>query len=239
LFNTIRSALVPLTMPIAMIAALPLWLVSGSRQRAINFATGFWADMTCALIGLRVSISGQEFLLAPRPAMFMLNHQSNADGFLVAKLIRKDIAFLGKKELSKQAIRGRLMQFAGVVLVDRQNSAAAARAMQPLIDAIRKDKKSVAIFPEGTRSHSTTLGKFRKGSFLIAMRARVPIVPIVIHNAIDAQARGETAFRPTNIKVEVLAPIDTGSWKIRAIDEHILEVRQQFLQVLGQLENRA
>jgi putative phosphoserine phosphatase/1-acylglycerol-3-phosphate O-acyltransferase len=219
-----------------MIAALPLWLFTGSSRRAVNFATGLWADMTSALIGLKVELTGEEFLESPRPAMFMLNHQSNADGFLVAKLIRRDIAYLGKRELSKQRIRGRIMQFGGVVLVDRQNSAAASQAMQPLISAIRKDGRSVAIFPEGTRSHSTTLRQFKKGSFLIAMRARVPIIPIVIHNSIDAQPRGETVFRPATVKIEVLSPIDTSNWKVKAISDHVAAVRQQFLEVLGQEE---
>ncbi|MGI9294040.1 MAG: lysophospholipid acyltransferase family protein, partial [Pseudomonadales bacterium] len=171
-----------------------------------------------------------------RPAVFILNHQSNADGFLVAKLIRRDIAYLGKKELSRQPIRGRLMQLGGLVLVDRKNTATANKATQALIDAIRNEGRSVAIFQEGTRSHSTTLRPFKKGAFLIALRAGVPIVPIVIHNSIDAQPKGETNYRPATVKVEVLPPLDTRTWKVKTLDNHIAEVRGLFLDVLGQLE---
>lgn len=232
--NFLRSSLLPLTMPLAMIAALPLWLFTGSRRNAINFATGLWADMSSALIGLKVQVVGDEYLRNHRPAVFILNHQSNADGYLVAKLIRRDIAYLGKKELSRQPIRGRLMQFGGVVLVDRKNTAAAGKAMQPLIDAIRKEGRSVAIFPEGTRSHSTILRQFKKGAFLIAMRAGVPIIPIVIHNSIDAQPKGETVYRPATVKVAVLPPIDTGNWKVKSLDHNIADIRRQFLEELGQ-----
>ena len=129
------------------------------------------------------------------------------------------------------------MRFAGVVLVDRKNSAAASKAMLPLIDAIRKDGRSVAIFPEGTRSHSTKMRQFKKGSFLIAMRARVPIIPIVIHNSIDAQPRGETVYHPATVRIEVLPPIDTSEWKVKAINEHVADVRRQFLKVLDQAED--
>ncbi len=230
----LRSALVPVTMPLAVIIGIPVLLFSGSRRKAINFSTALWADMASALIGLKVAITGEEYLRSPRPAVFILNHQSNADGFLVAKLIRRDIAYLGKKELSRQPIRGRLMQMGGLVLVDRKNTSTANRAAQALTDAIRKDGRSVAIFPEGTRSHSTTLRPFKKGAFLVALRAGVPVVPIVLHNSIDAQPRGETAYRPATVKVDVLPPLDTGQWKVKTLDRHIAEVRALYLDVLGQ-----
>jgi putative phosphoserine phosphatase/1-acylglycerol-3-phosphate O-acyltransferase len=217
----------------AVIAALPVLLLSASRRRAINFATALWADMASALIGLKVEITGGEHLLSPRPAVFVLNHQSNADGFLVAKLIRRDIAFMGKSELSRQPIRGRLMQMGGLVLVDRKNTSGANRATAALVDAIRKDGRSAAIFPEGTRSNSTILRPFKKGAFLIALRAKVPVVPIVLHNSIDAQARGEKTFRPVTVRVEVLPPVDTSIWTVRSIDQHMAEVRERFLEVLG------
>jgi len=231
--NFIRSSMVPLTMPLAMIAALPILLITGSRRKAINFSTALWADMTCKLIGLKVRVTGEQHLQAPRPAVFILNHQSNADGFLVAKLIRRDIAYLGKAELTRWRIRSRLMQFAGLILVDRDNPAAAGNAMQALTNAVRKDGLSAAIFPEGRRSHSTRLLKFKKGAFLIALRARVPIIPIVIHNSIDAQPRGETLFLPASVKIDVLPPVDTSKWKIKALDQHMADVVGQFEEVLG------
>ena len=230
----LREALVPATMPLAVLIGIPVCIFSGSLRKAINFSTALWADMASALIGLKVDISGKEFLSSPRPAVFVLNHQSNADGFLVAKLIRKDIAFMGKKELSRQPVRGRLMQMGGLVMVDRKNSSTANRAVQALTDAIRNDGRSVAIFPEGTRSHSTTLRQFKKGAFLIALRAGVPLVPIVLHNSIDAQARGETTFRPTTVRVEVLPPVNTSHWRVKTIDQHMTEVRGLFLEALGQ-----
>jgi len=236
--HNLRTALVSLTLPLAVVASIPVLVFTWSMRRSVNFCTGFWADVTCALIGLKVSVTGKENLSSPRPAVFILNHQSNADGYLVAKLIRRDLAIMGKKEISEQVIMSRVMQLCGLILVDRQDAADAGNAMRALIDAIRTDRRSIAIFPEGTRSHSTALGQFKRGAFLIALRTRVPIVPIVIHNSIDVQRRGETVYRPAAVRVDVLAPIDTGTWRIKTLDSHIAEVRARYLQVLGQSEDR-
>jgi len=126
------------------------------------------------------------------------------------------------------------MRWAGLVLVDRENAADANSAMQALTDAIRKEGRSTAIFPEGTRSHSTTLGQFKKGAFLMALRARVPIIPIVIHNSIDSQPRGEVIYRPAKVRIDVLPPLDTSTWRIKTLDIHIAAVRDDYLRVLDQ-----
>ena len=221
-------------MPLAVIAGIPVLVFTRSRRKTINFCTALWADMSCKLIGLKVDLSGEEHLFSTRPVVFILNHQSNADGFLVAKLIRRDIAYLGKSELSRQPIRSRLMQWGGLVMVDRNNSAKAGNAMQALIAAIRQEGLSAAIFPEGRRSHSTTLGEFKKGAFLIALRAGTPLVPIVIHNSILAQPKGDKFYTPATVKVDVLPPIDCSKWRVKTLDGHMAEVRGAYLQVLGQ-----
>lgn len=230
----LRNALIPLTMPLATIAGLPVLVFTLSRRKAINFCTGLWADMSSALIGMQVELRGEEHLQSPRPAVFILNHQSNADGFLVAKLIRRDIAYLGKAELASQPVRSRLMKMGGLIMVDRENASRAGAAMQAMVSAIRNRGLSAAIFPEGRRSHSVILGSFKKGAFLIAIRARVPIIPIVIHNSIDAQPKGEKYYHPARVRVEVLSAIDVSQWKMGSIDEHIAEVRDLYLEVLGQ-----
>ena len=71
------------------------------------------------------------------------------------------------------------------------------------------------------------------------MQAGVPVVPIVIHNALDVQPKGESVFRPATVYVEVLAPIVTTSWNARTIDKHITDVRALFLRALGQPEEAA
>ena len=83
------------------------------------------------------------------------------------------------------------MQFADVAFVDRKNTQSAIEAMKPVVDAIVDDKVSVVLSPEGTRSVSTKLGAFKKGAFHIAIQAGVPVIPIVIHNALDSLPKGQ------------------------------------------------
>ena len=106
--------------------------------------------------------------------------------------------------------------------------------MQPLVDAMRIEGKSVCLSPEGTRAVTPRLARFKKGAFHLAIQAGVPVVPIVIHNSIDVQPKGDLIFHPGTVDVEVLPPIDTSSWSADTIDKHVSDVRNLYLQALDQ-----
>jgi putative phosphoserine phosphatase/1-acylglycerol-3-phosphate O-acyltransferase len=169
--------------------------------------------------------------------VFVFNHQSKADVVIAAKLLRRDIAGVGKQEIRKESpIIGKVMELGGVVFIDRADGKSAINAMQPLVDAMRKGGKSVVIAPEGTRTVSPKMAPFKKGAFHLALQAGVPIVPIVIHNSGDVAPKGDFVFRPATVEVEVLPPVDTSRWRVETIDEHVREVRNMFCRVLGQPE---
>ncbi len=218
----------------SFLAGLPIWALTGSRRKAQNFSFSVFADTASALIGLDLNIKGEEHLWEQRPAVFVFNHQSKADIVIAARLLRRDIAGVGKKEIGNLPILGRVLEFGGVVLIDRQNAAGAIKAMTPLVDVMRKEGKSVCLAPEGTRTVSPRLAPFKKGAFHLAIQAGVPIVPIVIHNALDVAPKGSFVFRPATVEVEVLPPVDTGDWSAESINDHVAEVRGMFLDVLGQ-----
>ena len=92
----------------------------------------------------------------------------------------------------------------------------------------------MAIAPEGTRSAGDKLGAFKKGPFHIAMQASVPVVPIIIHNATDVLPKGNFFVRPAVVKVDVLPPVDTSKWTAETVDQHVADVRNDFLKVLEQ-----
>lgn len=216
--------------------SLPIWALTGSKREAQNFSSSLFADSASALIGLELNVNGERYLWQQRPAVFVFNHQSKADMVIVAKLIRRDIAGVGKKEISNMPVLGKLMEFAGTVLIDRANSSSAIEAMAPLVDVMRQDGKSVVMSPEGTRTITPKLAPFKKGAFHLAMQAGVPMVPIVIHNAIDVAPKGDFVFRSGLVDVEVLPPVDTRNWSVATIDKHVADVRGMFLEALGQGE---
>jgi putative phosphoserine phosphatase/1-acylglycerol-3-phosphate O-acyltransferase len=133
---------------------------------------------------------------------------------------------------------GTTMELAGMVFIDRASSTSAIEAMQPLVDAMRHQDKSVVIAPEGTRTITPKLGPFKKGPFHLAIQAGVPVVPIVIHNSGDVAPKGDFVFRQATVEVDVLPAVDTRNWRAETIDEHVAEVRALFLHTLGQDEER-
>ena len=230
----LRSLMLPASLAGSFLAGLPIWALTGSRRDAVNFSVSVFADTASALIGLNLDIEGEHHLWSHRPAVFVFNHQSNVDLVVIARLLRRDITGVGKREIRDIPIIGRVLEACGVVLIDRRNTANAIAAMSPLVDAMRVEGKSVCLSPEGTRSTTSKLAEFKKGAFHLAMQAGVPMVPIVIHNSGDVQPKGDILYHPGTVKVEVLPPVDTSAWSEETINEHISEVRGMFLQALGQ-----
>jgi putative phosphoserine phosphatase/1-acylglycerol-3-phosphate O-acyltransferase len=216
--------------------ALPLYLLSGSRRDAVNFSISLFADTASALIGMELDVRGRENLWKNRPAIFMFNHQSNADMLVMASLIRRDIVGIGKRELKHLPIIGPLMGASGVVFIDRSNRQAAIDAMAPVLQTMEAERKSLVLAPEGTRAPTRKLGAFKKGGFHIAIQSGLPIIPVVIHNSGDISPKGDPVFRSGTVHVDVLPAIDTASWSVETIDDHVALVRNAFARTLGQPE---
>lgn len=230
----VRSLMVPVSLVGSFFAGLPIWALTGSKRDALNFSVSVFADTASALIGLNLKVEGEQHLWSHRPAVFIFNHQSNVDLVIIARLLRRDITGVGKREIRDIPVIGRVMEAAGVVLIDRQNSASAIEAMTPLVDAMRVEGKSVCLSPEGTRAPTPKLADFKKGAFHLAMQAGVPIVPIVIHNSGDVQPKGDMLYHPGTVEIQVLPPVDTSQWSADTIEEHVAAVREMYLVALGQ-----
>jgi len=230
----LRSLMMPASLVGSFFAGLPIWALTGSKREALNFSVSLFADTASAIIGLNLKIKGEHHVWSHRPAVFIFNHQSNVDLVIVSRLLRRDITGVGKREIRDMPVVGRIMEAAGVVLIDRRNSASAIEAMTPLVDAMRVEGKSVCLSPEGTRAITPKLAPFKKGAFHLAMQAGVPIVPIVIQNSSDVQPKGDMLYHPGTVEVEVLPPIDTSKWSHSTIDDHVAEVRSMYLKVLDQ-----
>ena len=231
----VRSVAATASLVTSFAAGLPIYALTGSRRASHNFSFSLFADTASALIGMDMVVKGEQNLWEKRPAVFVFNHQSKADVVIMARLLRRDIAGIGKKEIKKEnPIVGFVMEMGGVVFIDRADSKSAIEAISPLVDAMQKEGKSVVLAPEGTRTITPKLAPFKKGAFHIAMQAGVPMVPVVIRNALDVAPKGDFVFRPATVEVEVLDPIDTSSWSPETIDDHVREVRNLFLETLGQ-----
>jgi putative phosphoserine phosphatase/1-acylglycerol-3-phosphate O-acyltransferase len=198
----------------------------------VNLAATTWGELGTALAGIHVTVEGEEHLWSKRPAVFIFNHQSGVDPLLICKLLRRDFVSISKQEVRGIPVLGQLFELAGTIFIDRFNHAEAIKALEPAIEALGRGL-SIAIAPEGTRSLGPRVGRFKKGAFRMAMAGGVPIVPIVIHNSIDALPKHGVIIRPASVTVTVLPPVPTGDWNHDNLDEKIEAIRSAYLSVLG------
>ena len=217
----------------AMMAGAAAGLLNGSMREAINVGSAVWGDLATSFSGVDLRVEGEENLWKRRPAIFVFNHQSGLDAVIMMKLIRRDVTGVGKKELRSTPIMGPLFEASGAVFVDRADTGKAIDALKPAVEAL-KEGRSLMIAPEGTRSLTPKLGRFKKGAFHMAMQAGVPIVPVVIRNALDALPKDGTVIRAATVEIVVLPPVETDDWTVETIDDHIAGVRQLYLDVLKQ-----
>ncbi|MFI6046132.1 HAD-IB family hydrolase [Nocardia sp. NPDC051321] len=189
------------------------------------------AGNTLSIAGVRLRVTGAEHARAPRPAVFLFNHQSQFDIIIVPEVLRGGVTGIGKKELTRNPIFGPLMRFVGVTFIDRSSTDKAKAALAPVVDTLRGGL-SIAVAPEGTRSYTPQVGPFKKGAFHIAIQAGVPIIPIVIRNAGEICWRNSMVARPGTVDVAILKPIDVSAWDPNDLDDKVAGVRQLYLDTL-------
>ena len=222
-------------MAAGMWAGVGVGLLRRSRQALVEVGGDVGSELGLALAGIDVRIlTGAEHLWSARPCVFLMNHQSKIDPIIATRLLRGGFTGVAKKETANVPGFGQFFRLAGVVFIDRGNTAQAKAALEPAVRKLREEGVSLLIAPEGTRSATPRLGRFKKGAFHIAIQAEVPVVPIVIHNASEVMWRGSQTLHGGTVDVTVLPPVDTSRWSAATIDEHVDEVRGMYLRALAE-----
>ena len=206
-------------------------VASGKKRRAAELVSAITSDVMLAITGVEVETQGEHHLWAHRPALFLFNHQSTVDGYVLLTLLRRGFTGIAKKEVAKMPLLGQILRALDFAFIDRGNTGSSKEAMQPAVDRLRHGM-SVVIAPEGTRSLTPRLGQFKKGAFHIAMQAGAPIVPVVIRNTYEVMPRGSLLFRPGTVQVCALPAIDVTTWKVEDLDRHVADVQALFQRTL-------
>jgi len=229
--DVVRTSLSVASIAPSLLLGVPAGVLEGSWRQVINLAATTWGELGSALAGIRVSVTGEEHLWSHRPAVFIFNHQSAVDVLILCKLLHRDFVGISKQEVRRNPIFGPVFALAGTVFIDRSDRTKAIEAMQPAVQALREGL-SIAIAPEGTRSSTGKLGRFKKGAFHIALAARRPIVPIVIRNALDALPKHGIIARPATVDVVVHQPIATDEWSFDTLGREIGAIEQLYRDTL-------
>lgn len=217
---------------VAFGTGVALGVLNRSRRDGMNVTMSTGSELALSLAGVRMNVEGEQHLWSHRPAVFIMNHQSLLDGFVVMKLLRGNVTGVAKREVAGQPVLGQFARLANMAFIDRGDRDQARKALEPVVQRLREGY-SIAIAPEGTRSPTPRVGRFKKGAFHMAMRGGVPIVPIVIRNTGELLWRGSTFIRPGTIDVVVHEPISVADWSVEELDERIGEVRELFVRTLA------
>jgi len=188
------------------------------------------------LAGIRWEVHGRENVQHHRAAVYAVNHTSNVEPpvlFDVLSSLFPRLRILYKAELRKLPILVRAFDLAGFVPLQRGNREQSLPAIERAAAALR-DGHSFLIFPEGTRSRTGALLPFKKGGFIMAIKAQAPVVPVAIKGAEAAMRKGSPWIHPVTISVSFGPPIETAGQTLDARDALTAAARAEVERLLTQ-----
>ena len=173
----------------------------------LQSAPRWWAQSLLNAAGVRVVLHGEERMRTGEPRVFVCNHVSWFDVLALAASL-PHYSFVAKSEIFRVPIFGRGAIAVGTIPIERENRKAAFESYRVAADRIREGA-SVVVYPEGTRGREYALRPFKKGPFVLAVAAGVPVVPTVVHGSIEVLPRGKFWLRRgRTIDVHFLEPVN-------------------------------
>jgi 1-acyl-sn-glycerol-3-phosphate acyltransferase len=224
----IRSIIAAVLLGLAIILVLPwliLWSLLSGTQDLMYRASMKAVDSVLRIVGVRVRVEGLENIPGGT-CIFAANHVSNIDPLAFAPHIPRRVSLLLKKELFRIPILSYSMRLAKFISVDRASRQGAADSLKQSLRFL-EEGLSFAVYPEGTRSPDGRLRVFKRGAFVMAIQAGVPIVPVSIVGAQKIMPRGEWAIHPGEIVIRFSPAVDPSRYTVRTLSELLARVHAE------------
>ncbi|HEX2768843.1 MAG TPA: lysophospholipid acyltransferase family protein [Geobacteraceae bacterium] len=195
---------IPVTFMLALSAIL--FTLIDSTGRVYHLHAKLWGWIGLRLAGARLEVTGREKIPADGPVIYMSNHQGNFDILALFLAIPRQFSWIAKEELFAIPVFGHSMRRAGYIPLDRSDGRRAFKSIEAAAAMIRSGR-SVVIFPEGTRTPDGNLLPFKRGGFLLAAKAGVPIVPFTINGSARVNPCKRLELYPGKITIRFAEPI--------------------------------
>lgn len=221
------------TIAYTIVLGIPTIFVSVvSRTGRAPFKIGrLWGWLIMKTNRVKVQVVGLEKIVMRKSYVFISNHASNLDPPAIIVGLKQPLRFVAKKSLAKIPIFGWAAKLAHMIFIDRTDN---AKAVEVINKAVRdlKDGISAFIFAEGTRSIDGMLKSFKKGGVVLALKAKLPIIPITIVGSHALLPKKTFRIRPGEIKIIVGDPIDTTVYSEADKDLLVKKVRDVIAETL-------
>ena len=191
-----------------------------------------WARTLLAIGGVRVNVEGLQQIDPNGSYVFIANHASYYDTPVALAHIPVQFRFLAKRGLFQIPFLGTHLSRAGHIPVPREDPRAAVKTMQTAAETIQRKKISLLIFPEGGRSHNGVLRAFKEGGAYIAIRAGVPVVPMVLIGTRNVLPYGAGVVKSGAVTLRILKPIETSGMNLKERGHLTDELRALILEQL-------
>ena len=203
-------------------------IVTLNRSASMFVVQRWWSPVLLWAGGAKLEVEGLENLDKSKSYIFVSNHQSTIDIPALFRAIPWDTRFVAKSQLKWVPMLGWYMWAAKFPFVDRANHREAVRSLDLAGEQVRGGI-SIIVFPEGTRSDDCKVHPFKKGPFALAMKARVPVVPVAIEGSGALMPKNSWQITPGAIKVRIGKPIAAEHFEgdrellIREVRDHIID----------------
>lgn len=230
LMGVLRKLLAWLSVPVISLFAMVLYLArpfNPDNNRMLGWVV---ARFGRCILGMERPVEGRENMPRDRPTVVIANHQHNDDLFVMGDLLPPRTVTVGKSSLVWLPFFGQVFWLGGNVILNRGRSRKAIAAMQLVGETIAHDRKSLWVFPEGTRSHGKGLGSFKKGAFYAAIASGAPITMVCASEYADKTCG--LLGRREPVAIRILPPIETTDLKPEDVPELIERCRSRMAEAI-------
>lgn len=213
------------------LSSILCYLITRS-ERLVQLHGRAWGRFLLWLMGTPVTIAGLYNIPRDHHVILMSNHQSWCDIFAYAGYIPIPFKWIAKRELFRIPLVGLAMKAAGYIPIDRQNRESAFETIEGTSNQLKQE--SILIFPEGTRTRTGKLGRFKHGIVYLALQSQAPIITMMIQNSFDRMPPGRIGVSPGTIHIDITPEIQTKGLDKTQLIELIDTIRSDMQIRLGE-----